>query len=280
MAKKKKNNRDKSEEEIKFEQELDKLKLSVERGIPFFEYKKEDLDFDEIEEANMWKHLSLLDEVRKTPGECGEKLVKDFLEFTDYPKEKDLSDREISAALESVTTALALENILLDVIHPTPDREIYRFITEELLYESVFSTPLQVMKAHFIYEEFYPNHQEDIKSDATDVLNYICRGHKANLPWEISDLVWLNGEKIFREEFEAILANHRNNFKGMSFIGVDSIKIKIDESTASAKADFRFYMDKSSGSPGEVIADAEFYFELFDGSYLLNRLVIEQFGIK
>jgi len=280
MAKKKKNNRDKSDEEIKFEQELDRLKRSVERGIPFFEKKKEDLDFDEIEEANMWKHLSLLDKVLKNPGEGDEKLVKDFLEFTDYPKEEELSDQELSAALESITTALALENIVLDVIYPTPQREIYSFITEELLYESVFSPPLPAMKTHFIYEEFYPNPPEDIKSDATDILNYICRGHKASLPWGISDLVWLNGEKIFREEFEAILANHRNTFKGMSFIGVDSIRIRIDYSTAYAKANFRFYMDKSSDSPGEVNADAQFYFERFDDSYLLNRLVIKQFGIR
>ncbi len=72
MAKKEENNREKSEEEIKFEQELGKLKLSAERGIPYFENKREDLDFDAIEESNMWKHLSLLDEVMKNP----EKVMK------------------------------------------------------------------------------------------------------------------------------------------------------------------------------------------------------------
>jgi hypothetical protein len=280
MANKKENNRNKSEEEIKFQQELSKLKLSAERGIPFFEGNGEDEDFDEIEESNMWKHLSLLDEVLKNPGEGNEKLVKDFLKFTDYPKEKDLSDDEISAALASVTSALAFQRIALDVIHPTPQREIYRFITEELLYESAFSLPFSPIMTHFIYVEFYPNYIEEIKSDVADTLNFICRGHKASLPWQISDLVWLNGEKILKEEFETLLADHRKVFKGMSFIGVDSTEINIDESKAYAKASFRFYMDKSSGTPGEVSTDAEFYFEFFDDSYLVNRLVIEQFGIK
>ena len=280
MSKKKKNNRIKSEEEIKFQWELCKLKLSAERGIPFFEGRRKDQDFDAREESNMREHLSLLGKVLNNPEEGEEKLVKDFLEFTDYPKEKDLSDDELNAALESVTTALACENILLDVYHPTPPREIYRFIIEELFYESICSPPMSPFRTLFVYEEFYPNYMEEIRSDVTDTLNFICGGHKASLPWQISDLIWLNGEKILVEEFEAVLADLRHVFKGISFIGVDSTQIEIDDSKAYAKAVFRFYMDKSSDTPGEVSADAEFYFELYDDSYLLNRLVIEHFGIK
>jgi hypothetical protein len=48
---------------------------------------------------------------------------------------------------------------------------------------------------------------------------------------------------------------------------------------AIAKATFRFYMDQSSDVPGESNAEAEFHFEFYEGSYLLNRLVIPQLGI-
>ena len=83
-----------------------------------------------------------------------------------------------------------------------------------------------------------------------------------------------------QEEFESMMAEHRHVFQGMSFIAVDSINIDFDKPKAHVKAKFRFYLDKSSGSPGEVSADAEFDFKFSHDLYLLTRLVVDQFGIK
>ncbi len=136
------------------------------------------------------------------------------------------------------------------------------------------------MTTHFIYEEFYPNHAEDIKEDVRDTLNFICRGQNGHLPWRISDKVKLHGKKVSEEMFKVHLEDHRQIFKEMSFVGVDSIETDISGPKAHAKAHFRFYLDKSSGQAGEVNAEAEFFYNMKYETYCLTRLVVDCFGIK
>lgn len=272
------NNHKKSEEEIQFERELTKLKLSAERGMPFSERKQQEQSDSETEEQFLAR-MREMEDAMKNPDD---REIIEALGFPSFPKGEDLSDEEISAALELATTTLANSNIVLDVIYPTPEREIYRFITEELLRKEVGMAGAGGMTMHIIYEEHYPNHAEDIKADVIEVLHFICRGHKGSMPWRIARRVWLHGAEVSEEEFVAMIADQRNIFKGMSFINVDSVQVDFKESQAYAHANFRFYLDKSSGSPGEVSATAEFDFEHDDGEdiYLLNRLVIDHFGIK
>lgn len=278
MSNKEENNPEKPEDDINFERELDKLKLSAERGIPFSERKKEVPRDSETEE----EFLARMKEMEKAMRNPDEREIKEVLGFPNFPKGEDLTDKEISAALELATTALENKNIVLDVIYPTPERELYRFITEEVLKKEAGMAGAGGMTMHIIYEEYYPNHSEDIKVDITDVLHFICRGYKGSMPWRIAHEVSLYGEKVTEEDFIAVITDHRNIFEGMSFIGIDSIKVDIKGSKAHAKAKFRFYLDHSSGTPGEVSADATFDFEHHDGEdiYLLNHMVIDHFGIK
>jgi hypothetical protein len=271
----KKNNPKKTKEELKFEQELKKLKLSAEHGAPFADEKKEDIH-SETEESFLAR-MKELEEAMRNP-----KLreIRELLGFPKFPAVEDLTDEELGAAIELVNIALANENIVLDVIHPTPEREIYRFLTEELMKHEAGMAGAGGMTMHLIYEEFYPNNLEEIKSDVTEILHFICRGHNGSLPWRIARKVKLHGKRVPEESFAALLGDHRHVFKGMSFIGVDSIKTEIKETTATAKATFRYYLDQSSGTPGENSAEAEFYFENCDNSFLLNHLVIESFGIR
>jgi len=272
---KKENNPKKTRDEIKFDRELNKLKLSAEHGLPYSEKKDR-----EILSGTEEDFLERMKEVEDAIANPDKREINELLGFPNFPKGGTLSDSEISAALELANMALADKNIVLDVIHPTPERELYRFITEELIHKGSGMAGAGGMTMHFIYEEFYPNHTEDIKEVITDVLHFICRGHKGSLPWRIDNKVQLYGELISEEEFKAVLSDHRHVFQGMNFIGVDSFKINIKKRTAHAKAKFRCYLDKSSGQPGEISTDAEFYFVLAEDSFWLRRLVIAHFGIE
>ena len=272
---KKENNPKKSNEEIKFEHELNKLRLSAEHGLPFLDEKKEEIQSETEEE--FLERMREFEDAMENPDE---KKIAELLGYPNFPKADALSDAEISAALELAINALANKSIVLDVIYPTPDREIYRFITEELLKKESGMAGAGGMTTHFIYEEFYPNHTEDINEVVTQILHFICNGYKGSLPWRIDNKVLLYGEIVPQEEFEGVLDNHRHIFKGMNFIKVDSIKINFKKSKAHAKAKFRFYLDKTSGQPGEISATAEFYFALEEDTFWLNRLVIDHFGIE
>ena len=272
---KKENNPKKSNEEIKFEHELNKLRLSAEHGLPFLDEKKEEIQSETEEE--FLERMREFEDAMENPDE---KKIAELLGYPNFPKADALSDAEISAALELAINALANKSIVLDVIYPTPDREIYRFITEELLKKESGMAGAGGMTTHFIYEEFYPNHTEDINEVVTQILHFICNGYKGSLPWRIDNKVLLYGEIVPQEEFEGVLDNHRHIFKGMNFIKVDSIKINFKKSKAHAKAKFRFYLDKTSGQPGEISTTAEFYFALEEDTFWLNRLVIDHFGIE
>ncbi|HKK40140.1 MAG TPA: hypothetical protein VJ949_12030 [Cryomorphaceae bacterium] len=271
MAKK---NRKKSSEEIKFEKEFKKLKLSAEHGAHFADEKKEDTHFET--EEDFLTRMKAFEKAMENPDK---REIRALLGYPNFPAVEDLADDELEAAIELVTVALGNENIVLDVLNPTPEREIYRFLTEELLLHDAGMAGAGGMTMHFIYEEFYPNHLEDIKSDVADILHFLCRGHNAGLPWRIAFEVSLYEEKVCQEEFETFLNDHRRMFKGICFIGVDSIETSIEGTEAYAQVSFRYYMDESSHTPGEFKAEAEFYYELFDDEYLLNRLVIPELGI-
>ncbi len=262
-------------DENEFEREFTKLKLSAEHGIPFSEKKQQ--EWPSETEKEFLERMREMEEAMKNPDKT---KISELLGSIHFPKGDELTDAEVSAALDLATTALANKNIELDVIYPTPDREIYRFITEELMQRGSGMAGAGGMIMHFIYEEFYPNYVEDIRADVTDTLNYICRGHKAGLPWRIANEVSLYGEKVSRQEFEGVLGKHRDIFKGMTFIGVDTFEVDIKKTKAIAKATFRIYMDESSGSPGEVSADAEFQFKFQYYTFEITRLVIDQFGIR
>lgn len=274
MARKKQNPKE-TREEREFERELNKLKLSAEHGIPFSERKEEEPQNESEEE--FFARMREFEEAMENPDN---KSIKDLLGNPNFPKEENLTDAELTAALELLTTALANKSIVLDVLYPTPEREIYRFITEELFNEDSGMAGAGGMTSHFIYEEFHPNHTEDIKDVIHDTLHYICGGHKASMPWRIDNEVQMHGELISEEAFRQALANHRHVFSGMHFIGVDSVKINIKKSKANAKAKFRFYLDKSSGQPGEISAEAEFHFILSEDTFWLSRLIINHFGIE
>jgi hypothetical protein len=274
----KKNYPKKTTEELKFEKELKKLKLSAEHGAPFLDAKKDQHEAHP-DDMNV-DFLARMKEIEDAIHKPNEKTIRELLGFPNFPQVDALDDDEIGAALELVTIALANENIHIDVIHPTPEREIYRFITEEVMEHEAGIAGVGGMNLHLIYEEFYPNFAKDIESDVHDLLHFLCRGYKGTLPWRIASKVKLYGKNVPQEEFETMMDEHRRIFRGMSFIGVDAIDTDIQQTKAHAKANFRFYMDQSTGAPGEVSTTAEFYFKLNCDTFLLNRVVIEHFGIR
>src|SRR5690554_62742 len=276
MADKKDNEPKKSKEEVEFEREFNKLKLSAERGIPYSDKKNQEVTNSETD-ADFLTRMKAVEDAMRNPDKT---KIDELPGFPKFPKGDDLTDDEVKAALELATAALSSNNIELTVVYPTPDREIYRFITEELIKQGSGAAGVGGMTMHVIYEDHYPNYAEDMKSDANDILHYICRGYKGTLPWRISKEVSLWGEKISEAAFKAALSDHREVFQGMSYINVDAMEVNIQEPTAHVKAQFRFYLDESSGTPGQVNAEAEFYFEFQFDDYVLTRLVIDVFGIE
>jgi hypothetical protein len=69
----------------------------------------------------------------------------------------ELSDSELEEELVYLLSALDENDVEIDFCERPDDREVYRFITEELLEHEIDDIRVPGMVCHFIYEEFHPN---------------------------------------------------------------------------------------------------------------------------
>ncbi len=131
MSDENRNNRKRTKEEEQFTNEIKKLKLIAEFGATFSEEEKPRSP-EETKETEE-EFLERMRDFEESMNNPVKKELRAELGFPNFPKVSDLTDEQVETALELVRTTLRSKKIELDVIYPTPDREIYRFITEELM---------------------------------------------------------------------------------------------------------------------------------------------------
>lgn len=142
---------------LKFENELLKLKLRTEFGME--QHGNSPEVTPEIE--NIWlNNVYAFEEQFKNAKRI---KVFDALGRPDFKKSDELSPEEISEALAQIYLLMEKRGIALDCCCHYDDRTIYRFITEELFQNEMDDISIPGMVCHFIYEEYYPNHDYDLR---------------------------------------------------------------------------------------------------------------------
>jgi hypothetical protein len=126
----------------------------------------------------------------------------------EYKPESTLSDEEITVELERIELLMQNQGVNLDVLGDYIDEErlIYKFITEELLEHEIDDMNIPGLRTCFIYEEFHPNHEYDLKRDTEHFLqiffntkdDYYTESHKE----EATNHLDLNNFRSLFEEFE------------------------------------------------------------------------------
>jgi hypothetical protein len=86
-------------------------------------------------------------------------------------------------------------NIVLDTLCPVNDKELYRFITEELFLHEIDNIQIEGMMTCFIYEEFHPNAEYDIHQ-AYDYFFRMTMGKMKNIGREGYDLLYIDTENF------------------------------------------------------------------------------------
>ena len=150
---------DSSNEEIRFENELLKLKLQTEFGMQEHGVSP-DLS-SEVE--NMWLNNIYAFEAQFKNA----KRIKvyDAIGRPGFKKVDELTDMEVLKALAEFELLMDKRGIVLDCCCAYPHRVIYKFITEELFECEMDDISIPGMVCHFIYEEYHPNHDYDLRQD-------------------------------------------------------------------------------------------------------------------
>jgi hypothetical protein len=147
------------DEQLRMENEILKLKLKAELGGDFEPLMEVPA---EIENFFLKNVLAFEHEHANTQV----KTIYTLLGEPEWKKESEIDDNKIQQALENLEELLAQKGIEVDYLAYYPLRLKYSFITEELFLKEAAMMSVPGMTTHYIYEEFHPNHEYDIKANS------------------------------------------------------------------------------------------------------------------
>jgi predicted HicB family RNase H-like nuclease len=227
MAKRKKIK--KSESDINDENEFLKLKMMAEFGGNFMGSENLPADVE-----NMFLKQIMIFHKRQNDA----KLVPiyKYIGEPEYNHVNDLSEKEVTRDLKKIMRLLKKYNIGLEVLAPTPEREIYRFITEELFKHEIEDTKVKGWVNQFIYEEFHPNAEYDVKNAVHFALLSLFDKEAAFFHEQFSEtmkdrLGLSTDSEELREKIEAF----QSQFYNVTLVHYDFVRVSVDRENKTAK---------------------------------------------
>ena len=269
-------NPDDSKERSDFEKEVQKLKELAENGDEMTQDLRRLMDSDNPLERAFADHIIRFERAAKDPDT---RTLRAILGHPSFPEEASLSDGEVEAELERAHAVLAKKNILMDCIYPTPAREVYRFITEELLENDDGFISVPGMTHHFIYEEFYPNHPEDIKKTAHEVIEAICDKEFNEYTCFLRNGIKLRGVEYSSQEFPERINDHLEIFGPLALLNLEIGEVLMDEPHAAVDATFTVIHHFDDGQTTEIKAKGKFEFYMEYDNYNLSSVSIPELGM-
>jgi hypothetical protein len=206
---KKNSNRLLKEEALRQENEILKLRLIAEHGSKF-EYGSGETKLSaEIEHVFLQQ---VLDFERK------EAVAKEMSVFEvlgspqHFPTVEMISEEEMKEMLWKLLNFIESKGINVAVLRPNvSDRELYRFITQELFNHRMLHIDIDGMTTNFIYDEFHPDYAFDNSNIAVnECLRQIFNKNDLEWTFHFDHVLQLNQTKNLKVE---VFRNKINVFK-------------------------------------------------------------------
>lgn len=219
-------------DDLRLENEIKKIKLALEHGGHFISPIDEDLP-PELERE--W-----LDYVQQFEEELAKRkkiLVYNLIGRPPYRLVNNIPDAEITEELNKIRDILHHNAITVDTICKVDDRELYRFITDELFREETNDLHIEGMTTCFIYEEYHPNHDYDIRSRCNEFVNHILDKKKEWAPdyLGLAQIVTTNSRELTNKEVVAKIVQFRDSFSRFIILDFKIASVVINANTADAE---------------------------------------------
>ena len=153
----------------------------------------------------------------------------------EYNHVHDLNDKEVSKELKRLMKLMDKKGIGLSVLADTPAREVYRFVTEELFKHEIEDVKLKGWMTQFIYEEFHPNAEYDIRTAVTYIIQYLF--NKDNHMFEeyfSEEMKDSLGLTMDVEELAEKVSGFWSRFNGLKLERMELPKIEVDKDAGTA----------------------------------------------
>jgi hypothetical protein len=249
------------DDELKAENALLRLKLEMEHGMG--PNHTENLN-PELE--NQW--LRYIYDFEKLSKETPERKVYDLIGRPAFKLVSQLSTEEIAPELEKLLELMFKNGIALDYADGYDDAVIYKFITEELFDHKTRHIEIEGMVSHFIYEEFHPNHDHDIRHRITDFFQALLQR-----PWEHQyDGIWLadsvswHGKDFSPTDVTRIIQAFQEANQDCKLLALNINRVDFDLNAETGKA----------------LGSIEYFhgIEKIQGSFLFELVLIDQWEIS
>jgi hypothetical protein len=265
----------KNQEKLKQENELKKLKLRAEFGAKFMEDDQENSDIPAEVESQFLDYVQKFEEAAARKEV---KKVKEVLGNPSFKKAAQLNDQQLKQELDKVLEFMNLHNLQLDVIYEVEDREIYRFITEELMGEEIDIIEVPGMNTCFIYEEFHPNHEEDLKRESEDFLKMLLKQDFEYINFHCANKLILHEKEMPLDEFidRATELFETKDEIILPEVEVKNIEIEKEKAKVSCLIQFDNVSENRASRQQKLEAEVFHYFEY--GFWNLNQVKIPDLG--
>jgi len=192
-------------ENLRIENEIKKIKLTLEYGA-IFSKPSENSELNPHIEAQF---LDNIEQFEKAYNNCKQISIYDFIGKPEFRKTDDIPNEEINAELGKMINLMNESGIYLDTLCEVEDPVLYRFITEELFLHETDDVRIEGMSYNFIYEEFHPNHEYDIRNHSLEFINSFLDKENDFYTYMLTKEAENNIElKNFRDAFTSFSLHH------------------------------------------------------------------------
>jgi len=227
------------------ENEIKKIKLALEHGMDLSEPLTNASLPPEIEGK-------FLDYIQQWEDQFAKRqmiLIYDLAGRPEWKPVADIADDEIAGELERLLGILKKNCVKLDTICEVKERELYRFITEELFNMETDDIRIPGIMNCFIYEEFHPNHEYDARHKCTELLEHILDKECDMQLRCLSEKVWCGENEFTKEEIRKKLTDFKDSFSSFTLLGFEYTAINMsDEKNEAEITAFIFYSGIIEGS--------------------------------
>jgi hypothetical protein len=238
-------------DDLRTENEIKKIKLALEHGMDLSNsYSDADLP-PEVEGE-------FLDYMQQWEDQFAQRKMIAIYDFIDKPAFRplpDIPEAEVGTELNRVLEILQQHSIVLDTLCDVADRELYRFITEELFVLETNDIRIEGMMHCYTYEEFHPNHEYDIKNRCTELINHITDKEKDNTtePWGLADNISIGESSFTKAELNQKIINFRDSFSAFVLHEFEYTTINLNEEENVAEALAHIHYTGTIDGSGETM---------------------------
>ena len=174
--------------------------------------------------------------------------VWEYIGKPQYRLLNELSEGDVAEELAALLDYMNIKGISLDTLCEVEERELYRFILEELFQYKMDDMQVPGMQTCFIYEEFHPNAQYDIEQ-AYDYFLTMTLGKADHVGGSGYDLLYIDTEefvnkdnkKLEQEDIIHYLNNFLNTFDYFTIESHRISKVKISQEENEAILEFAIH---------------------------------------